>query len=145
MEVVRRITESAGLKRSGNRIQNTVGAAIRVAVSQKLIAQRGSFLWATTMGQPLVRDRSSLGSAAKKLEWVAPEEIAESLIQEVESAFSVSCEDAVQGAARRLGFFRMGTASKRQIEGVLKKMILEGRIQEKDSRVSIRRNRLGEP
>ena len=91
------------------------------------------------MDRPTVRDRSGLDASAKKMELVAPEEIAESLIREVDSAFSLTSDQAIQGAARRLGFSRVAEQNKRLVEKVLASLINSGRVQVTDSKISIKR------
>lgn len=112
MEIVRRVTEGAGLKRSGSRIHAAVDAAIEFGVSEGKIVLREGFVWLPEMQIPPVRDRSELDTTAKKIEFVAPEEIRQAIAQEVERAFSMSVDDAIASAGRSLGFFRLTEQAK---------------------------------
>lgn len=107
MEVMSRITEAAGLKRTGHRIQSTLQSAIHFAISKRRVRMIGNFLWDPEMKEPRIRDRSALDATAKKLELVAPEEIRAALLAEIRSAYSMSIEDAISGAARALGLQRV--------------------------------------
>jgi hypothetical protein len=107
MEVMGRITEAAGLKRTGHRIQSTLQSAIDLAISKGRVRVVGDFLWDPEMKEPRIRDRSALDANGKKLELVAPEEIQVALLAEIRNAYSMSIEDAISGAARALGFQRV--------------------------------------
>jgi very-short-patch-repair endonuclease len=75
-EVARRITDAAGFKRVGSRIQAAIDAAAMYAVRSGTIRRQGEFLWLSQMQVPPVRDRTHLASSVRRLDLIAPEEIA---------------------------------------------------------------------
>lgn len=122
-ELVHRITEGAGLKRSGSRIHAAVDAAIEFGVNEGKIVLREGFVWLSEMQTPPVRDRSDIDATSKKVEFVSPEEIRRAISQEVERAFSMSEDDAISHAARALGFFRITEQAKQLFKNQLASMI----------------------
>jgi hypothetical protein len=87
------------------------------------------------MNVPDVRDRSLLDPASKKIEYVAPEEIAQAIYSVVQSAFSLSREDVSVSASRILGFQRLVAESKQIFEAQLAKMIKAKVLELREGRV----------
>jgi very-short-patch-repair endonuclease len=127
-ELTRRITEAAGLKRAGSRIRAVVDKALQLGRRRGEIQLRDGFVWSTDMTTPPVRDRSQLENASKKIDWVAPEEIAEALCREVERSFTTTRQDAISGAARLLGFQRVTSAMQEVFAGQLDAVIRSRRL-----------------
>jgi len=127
-EVARRITEAAGLKRTGSRIQDVVAQAAALAVQAKRIARRKDFLWRVDMQDAPVRDRSAVDSNLKKIEYVAPEEIRAALVAEVSRGFSMDVEAAIVAVARVLGFQRVSPAMRQTVLEQVKVLEREGRL-----------------
>lgn len=124
-ELIRRITEGAGLKRSGSRIQAAVQSAINMGVRDRKLTQKGDLIWDPNMTVPPVRDRSDLDATEKKFEFVAPEEIRLALHKSVEIGFSLSEEDAISSAARLLGFQRVTSQAKLIFSNQVRLLIAE--------------------
>ncbi len=125
-ELTRSITEGAGLKRAGVRIQGAVFTSISCGVQKKLIVKKGEFCWHPDMSEPAVRDRSELDASLKKLEWVSPEEIRLAIFQQVKTGFSLSLDEAVANAARALGFQRVTAQAKYLFELQLDGLVQSG-------------------
>lgn len=106
-EVIRRITNAAGLKRAGSRIRRNLDWAIDNVVRRNEISRKGNFLWAQDMQLPFVRDRSELPSQQKKIEYISSEEIVEAFRLVVESSYGIDCEEAIKEVANLLGFRRI--------------------------------------
>lgn len=136
-ELIRRVTEGAGLKRSGSRIQTAVQTAIDHGVREQKIAQKGDFIWHPEMSEPDVRDRSELDATMKKFEFVAPDEIRVALHKAVESGFSLSDEDAVSSATRLLGFQRVTAQAKSIIDNQLSSLLNDGTLVSKNRMISL--------
>jgi hypothetical protein len=135
-EVVRRITEGAGLKRAGARIQQAVSRAIQVAARSEAIEVRGDFLWKPGEEQARVRDRSSLEPGQKKLELIAPEEIAQALKSEVTRGFSLPANDAISAAGRALGFRRVTSGASAAIEKQLRRLVELGALKQVGDKIA---------
>jgi len=130
-QIIHRITEGAGLKRAGRRIQATVKSAIRYGVNQKSIIRKGEFIWHPEKTEPQIRDRTELNTIEKKIEYVAPEEIRAALFKVVESGFSTSFDDAISNAARLFGLRRVTsqtqTIIRTQLHILIESHVLESR------------------
>ena len=137
LEVARRITEAAGLARAGNRIQSAVEGGIAASVASGKVRQSGRFLWPAGMSEPPIRDRSALDPQDKRLELVCDEEIAVATFDSVSSSFTISRDDAVLGALRRLGFQRVSADMRSRCDGVLDASIRSGRLAESGGRVRV--------
>ena len=75
-EVAKRITHAMGATKVGSRIELAISLGVRHAVQAKKVRRTGDFLWRIDMEQPRLRDRSKLLPSSRKIELVAPEEIA---------------------------------------------------------------------
>jgi uncharacterized protein (DUF2461 family) len=89
------------------------------------------------MTVPPVRDRSDLEAAAKKFEFVAPEEIRIALHKAVESGFSLSEEDAVSSAARLLGFQRVTAQAKGLFDNQLASLLNDGTLVSRNGLITL--------
>ena len=105
-EVIRRLMDVYGVKKAGSRITARVQEAIEYFSSQQKLRFSNEFLYATDGLAIRVRNRSELSPADRKIEWVAPEEIDEALLQSVRLGFSLSMDEAVSSALNLLGFGR---------------------------------------
>jgi very-short-patch-repair endonuclease len=138
LTIIQRITEGAGLKRAGSRIQDVVSRAIQQAVKGGFICQRGEFLWGKEMERPSVRDRSLLDPTERKLEFIAPEELEESLLEEVGESFSLVPDEAIQNAAKRLGISRVTDQTKQLMTQVIDQLVDAGHLNIHDTRVCLK-------
>src|SRR5262249_30622175 len=105
-EVARRITNAAKLNRVGSRIKIAIESACNQAVRSGAIRQQKGFLWIKAMNRPVVRDRSYLPTASRKIELVAPEELAVAIEQVVRNSFGIPRESVGLEVIRILGFSR---------------------------------------
>jgi hypothetical protein len=136
--IMQRVTEGAGLKRAGNRIQDVVGQAIQQAVKGGFICQRGDFLWINGMERPPVRDRSLLDATERKMEFIAPEELEESLLQEISESFSLVTDEAIQNAAKRLGISRVTDPTKQLMMKRIDQLLESGLLDIHDEKVCLK-------
>ena len=103
-EVIRRIREAAGVKRSGGRIKQNLNLAIDATVrGKRRVRRKGDFLWMAGVKNPTVRDRSEYRQL-RRIDIIAPEEIAEAVKLLVEKSFSIDRQEAVRESAKLLGF-----------------------------------------
>ncbi len=133
-EVVRRLSELAGLKRAGTRIQAIVEEAIRYLTNKEKIVPRGDFLWIPDMQVPIVRDRSEL--AFKKIELIAPQEIAAAIRKVVEASYGMNREDLPQAICQLFGLSRATDDVKGQVENIVSRMIASEQLTEKGNQIS---------
>ena len=123
-EVLRRIADAVGVARIGSRIKQNLGWAIGNAVRRGMILKRGEFLWSTGMNPPVVRDRRDV--QGKKIEMVAPEEIAQALRMIVKHSYGMDRREAAIEAARLLGFRSVSKNTAKQTLKVLETLVESG-------------------
>jgi len=97
-DLARKVALAAGVQRVGNRIGAAIKQGIDHAGRKGTIRRSGDFVWHVNGGMPIVRDRSGLDVASRKIDCVAPEEIAVAI-----SARSVGspCISMCASAARK--------------------------------------------
>ncbi|RYG45267.1 DUF3320 domain-containing protein, partial [bacterium] len=118
-EVVRRIREASGVGRAGSRIQAAVEKAIELAERQGRVSRRGEFLFDPASTEVRVRSRAALPASFKRLELVAPEEIAAALVRVVTSSFGIEPAEAFTLTAKTLGFDRTTSGMAARMQTVL--------------------------
>jgi len=123
-EVQRRIADAVGVTRIGSRIKQNLGWAIGNAERRGMILSRGEFLWSTGMNTPVVRDRGAV--RGKRIEMVAPEEIAQALRMIVKHSYGVDRREAAIEAARLLGFRSVSKNTAKQTLKVLDNLVESG-------------------
>jgi hypothetical protein len=122
-DVIRRVTQAAGLQRAGARIQDVLNRAVDMAARGKKLQRKKGFLWRQERHAVVVRDRSELPAQDKKLDRVAPEEIACALLASVRRNFSISDDDAVAECANDLGFQRVTASMHKRICRVINALV----------------------
>ena len=105
--VTKRLMESFGVSRAGNRIVESVAAALNHGHRAAIFQFSGGFVYADKARLAKVRNRSALEPAERKIEWVSPEELDAALLDVVRTGFSISQDAAVSGALESLGFGRV--------------------------------------
>lgn len=129
-ELARRIAEGFGFARTGHLIQEKIAAACRSAKSLGEIQIRGKFIWSTGMSVPQVRDRSSMPSTSKKIEYVSPEEVAAAVDRVVRCSYGIRRTSVPAEVARLLGFARTGDDIRASINKVVAKMVQDGLLRD---------------
>ena len=122
-EVAKRITDAAGISKVGSRIRYTLTQALDQAQDEKKVVIKGDFLWAPEIQTTIVRDRSKLPPAYKKLTLVAPEEIYEAIRQVVGGAIAINEQEAIPLVAKLLGFSRVTDEMRQQLSEAVGKAI----------------------
>ncbi|HEU5116263.1 MAG TPA: DUF3320 domain-containing protein, partial [Isosphaeraceae bacterium] len=115
-EVVRRVLDAAGKSRLGPRIQTTVEEAVTRAVRQGTIAVQGDFLWPAGLQTPPLRFRGDLPAASRKLDLIAPEELALAVERVVVDAIGMDPEAIPAAAGRLIGFNRLSEENRKRFE-----------------------------
>jgi len=127
-EVTKRVAEAAGIAKIGVKFKHTVTLASRSAEQDGTLVIKGDFLWDPAMEQSIVRDRSKLPAAYKKISLIAPEEIYAAIQQVVAGSVAITEEEAVPLVSRVLGFTRSGEEMKQAISEAIGKTIQLGII-----------------
>jgi len=123
-EVARRIANAVGVKRVGSRIRLAIDAATRAAARRNVLRRRGDFLWAIGKEKQLsVRNRAKLPMVSRKIEMIAPEEIALAIQTVVAAGCGMKHQDIPQAVCRRFGLRRTTEATSRAIDAEVRRML----------------------
>jgi len=106
-------------------------------VAEGRIEQREKFLWVKGGGRPRVRDRSSLPDPFRKLERVAPEEIAEAVLAVGRASLGIDLHDVPVAVCRLLGFARTSEEMTEVVVSVTKKLASTGMLQIDDGHFKV--------
>ena len=128
--VERRTLGVIGARANNQQIQEAIARSIELLIKDRRIRKRGSFVWATGVWRPEVRDRSGLPQQERRLEFVAPEELREAIIVTVKSSYTVRRDDALRGAAALMGFKRLSQDMREAISASLGELIKSGALVE---------------
>ena len=85
---------------------------------------------------PPVRDRSYFDNTAKRFEWVSEEEIRQAILRQVEQSFSIKANEAIQVAAKLIGFLRITNQALIMFQHQISYLITEGYLLENDGVLS---------
>ena len=140
-EVARRITNAAGLKRTGARIRDTIDRAIRLSTQRNKVVRAGDFLWDPNIGQPNVRSRSESPPQLKRIEYIAPEEVYEAIRTAVKHSFGISRDDAATYAGTLLGFGRLSQRMRESISSHVSELIDRGDLTEEGANLRLQSER----
>ena len=132
-EMTRRLLECYGVNRSGHRIAATIAEAVQVGTAKGLFYALNGFLYVDQRRNAKVRSRAELNPTERKIEWVAPEEIDEAILDVVRIGLSHPMEDAITDAAERLGFGRITNKMKEIIRVRLDLLLVDRQLIQKDT------------
>jgi very-short-patch-repair endonuclease len=131
--VTRRLMESYGLNRAGNRIAANVSEAIKAGVRAGLFFYASGFVYADKQREARIRSREALEPTERKIELVAPEEIDAALLEVVRLGFSMGSAVTISGALEMLGFGRATNRMKEVMDVRLDKLLATSRLIQVDS------------
>lgn len=141
-EATKRLAESMGLNRIGNRISTSIDTAIEYGVQETQLYKRGDFLYPDTTYTAPIRDRSQLPASLKKIECVPPQEIQAALLSTIKMAFSLSEENAMISALSMMGFQRATAKAKTEIHKALLTLKQQQRVVEKNGMLTLAVNKM---
>ena len=128
-EVIRRITNAAGLRRVGRKIQEKLSYAIDYVLRQGDIERKNGFLWSKNMQNAVVRDRSALDIQQKKVEYISPDEWAEAIAVVVRHSYGIDRDDVATPTVRLLGFKSASSQARQLVDSTVNSMIKDGRLE----------------
>ena len=126
-EVARRIAGGTGVRRRRG-YQEAIDRAIEQAVTSEQVRRQGEFLWWAGMEEPVLRDRGKLPAPSRKLELIAPEEIALAIGLAVTGSYGISQDEAAVAAARLLGFSRVTAGMRNTLDPFIRQMVRDERL-----------------
>ena len=130
-EMSKRLVEAAGISKVGSRIKYTLTQATRYAEQTGKIKIKSDFLWDALMEVPVVRDRSNLPPASRKLQNISPEEVTLAICQVVDNSIAITEDAVVPIVARLFGFTRVTEEIKQVLMEAIR-IALEGGEVQKD-------------
>jgi len=122
-EVARRMVEAAGIARVGPRIREVLKKAVRFCKNNGQIKKNGEFLWTINMQKPTVRDRSNLPNSARRIKYIAPEEIEVALEKVVRDSIAIQPEESIPFIAKMFGYSRVTEDMKNDIMKIINKAL----------------------
>ena len=132
-DVTRRLIESYGLSRAGNRIAAKVSEALKAGTRAGLFFYADGFVYADKQREVRIRSREALETTERKIELVAPEEIDAALLEVVRLGFSMKSEAAISGALEMLGFGRVTSRMKELVGARIDKLLATNRLIQVDT------------
>ena len=135
-EVKRRIATAAG-SRMGSRIRENLDKAVAHAENSRWCRCNGGFMYATD-GEIAVRDRSNLSGRDKDIDLIADGEIALAVVRTVESSYEMRTDDLPVHAGRMLGFSTTTAKVRNRVEPVVRKLVQNGDLNERNGKVTAR-------
>jgi len=120
-----RLTEAAGLTRTGPRIRGIVERAAFALTQRELVETRGEFLWLAGSRTPARVPRP--GDEPRPIEQIAVEEIVEIMVALLKDAIGVTHEEAVEETARLMGYQQTGSQVRQRIEEAIAVLELDTR------------------
>jgi hypothetical protein len=127
-EASRRLLEAADVTRMGPRIRESIQRALQYAVEKNSIVQKDAFLWRKDMEVPVLRNRSNLPPASRRLQLIAPEELSLAVVKVVSDAVAIQPEPAVPFVARVLGFGRVTEEMRSSILDIIETCVANGLV-----------------
>lgn len=126
--LVKRLRESAGLARAGQRIKDAVLAGAAYAVRQGNIICEGDFYYLPGDGAIRARSRAELSSADSSVDYIAPEELDDAALSVIESATRANAVDITEGFRVIFGFSRTPSALPNALSLCLNRLQKSGKI-----------------
>ena len=132
----RRWGEAVGRQRvSRNMYVQFLDLVVDDAKRRGIIEVRGDFIWLPKTMAVRIRDRSSLDQQDRKVDFIAPEEIAEALLCSVAAGIGLTDDEAIAEASRLFGFGRTGADIRSAIEATLRQMLSSGAVCRRGSHI----------
>jgi very-short-patch-repair endonuclease len=128
LEAARRVANAAGVQRLGNRIQDAFKRGCRSGCYSGRFAMRDNFLWKADHKETAVRDRSDFPPAMKRIEYVAPEEIAAAFERVVRASYGIGMDEVTSSTCRLLGFARVTEEMRAVVEKQRDLLVSSGRL-----------------
>ena len=122
--------------RLGQKVDRRLEGLISSAIYQGLIFQKEGFLW--TNRSHTTRIRSHLGNTyRRKIEEIAPEEIALALKTIVKNSMSIDKDDLIKEVAVVFGFIRTTENISNNIQIIFQRLLSNNYLKQVNGRVSI--------
>lgn len=127
-EMARRIVNAVGVSKLGARMRDTLTIASHLAEKKRTIRRVGDFLWRGKQNEPPVRDRTNLPATSKKIQYIAPEEIAFAVLQIIDRSIAIVPEALFPLVSRALGFGRLTEEVRNEVARAIELLVEQGKV-----------------
>jgi very-short-patch-repair endonuclease len=131
-----RIGDAWNVSRLTAKVKELINTAIRIAMHDQRIEQRGDFLWPIGLAAPVVRAPKE-GDKGRSIEHIAPEEIAEAAFLVAQEARSINEADLISQTAKLLGHARVTKKIDAAVTRAIDALKTSGRIVEAEGLVRV--------
>jgi very-short-patch-repair endonuclease len=128
LEVLRRITDAAGVKRIGNRVEAAFQRGLQTAINWRHIDRKGAILWRPKSNKVSVRSRASLPPSSRKLELVPPEEIGLAVILIAKESYGITRQELTNAVCELFGFTRITEGMLQVVDGIIEQLLGKGSL-----------------
>ena len=125
-----RLISAVGLSRAGARIKARMNDVMTDLVKTNACVQEDDFYFDPEAKESTLRDRSSLPSSERKLEFIAPDEIRSAMLHIVKMSHSIGMEDLISETAGAFGFGRVTAKMKQSFEDLVQSLVNGGDLME---------------
>lgn len=129
--LLQRLREAADIGRVGNRIKETLRAALRLAQ----VKQRDDFLWIGA--EPEVRVRRSSQSGSRAIRHIHPLELEAAVLGVTRDAVALDKKQLVEGVSQLFGWQRKGAQISAEMDKVIDDLVVAGRLMSSESGFSL--------
>ena len=136
-DAARRITDTMGIGRIGNRISSHISLSANFGLKRKMFHMESEFLYKDENKEVEIRDRSNLPNTLKKIENVPPEEIQQALLETIDKAFSIPEQEAISSALAKMGFGRATQRASKILDVEIEKLKACGKIKKEQDRLML--------
>ena len=128
-EMVRRIRDAFGVKRTGNQIRAAIDAGVGSAVEHRTVKCKGEFLWPLKRPVSIVRRRGE--TIKPQIEMICNEELEEAALFVLKWQYATKMEALVTGVCHVVGIRKVNEETKERAQLVIARMISRGMIEVK--------------
>jgi hypothetical protein len=134
---VERLADAWGIKRVTPKISHAVQEALNALIRDQKVVIKGSFLWSPTLKDVQIRiPVDGIAETKRKLEHVPPEEVEAAMKIIAKYALGISDESLVAETAKVFGLIHSTEKSKEYFHDILKRLIRERKLANKDGVVT---------
>jgi hypothetical protein len=135
---VERLADAWGIKRITPKISHAVQEALNALLRDQKIIIKGSFLWSPLLKDVQIRiPVDGIAETKRKLEHIPPEEVEAAMKLIAKYALGISDESLVAETAKVFGLTHSTDKSKEYFDEILKRLIRERKLANKDGVVTL--------
>lgn len=135
---VERLADVWGIKRVTPKISHAVKAALDILLCDKKVTMKGSFLWPCQLKEiPIRVPIEGVSETRRNIEYIPPQEIEAAMLLVAQYATGISDESLMAETAKIFGFNHSTIKSKEYFSEILKRLIQERKIVDKNGSITI--------